>query len=32
MIDLPVLPKRPDDSHKGDFGLALLIGGSRGMT
>jgi NAD(P)H-hydrate epimerase len=32
MIDLPVLPERPADSHKGDFGLALLIGGSRGMT
>jgi NAD(P)H-hydrate epimerase len=32
MIDLPVLPERLADSHKGDFGLALLIGGSRGMT
>ena len=32
MIDLPVLPERPADSHKGDFGFALLVGGSRGMT
>jgi ADP-dependent NAD(P)H-hydrate dehydratase len=29
---LPVLPPRRPDSHKGDFGRALLIGGSRGMT
>ncbi|MBI2826985.1 MAG: NAD(P)H-hydrate dehydratase [Planctomycetia bacterium] len=29
---LPRLAKRPADSHKGDFGRALLIGGSRGMT
>ena len=30
--DLPQLPKRNPQSHKGDFGRALLIGGSRGMT
>jgi ADP-dependent NAD(P)H-hydrate dehydratase len=29
---LPELPSRKRDSHKGDFGRALLIGGSRGMT
>jgi ADP-dependent NAD(P)H-hydrate dehydratase len=29
---LPVLPARQADSHKGDFGRALLIGGSRGMS
>jgi ADP-dependent NAD(P)H-hydrate dehydratase len=29
---LPKLPDRDDDSHKGDFGRALLIGGSRGMA
>jgi NAD(P)H-hydrate epimerase len=26
------LPPRRRDSHKGDFGMALLTGGSRGMT
>jgi NAD(P)H-hydrate epimerase len=26
------LPQRAPDSHKGDFGRALLIGGSRGMA
>ena len=26
------LPKRPADGHKGTFGFALIIGGSRGMT
>lgn len=31
-IPLPSLPKRKPDSHKGDFGRALLIGGSRGMA
>ena len=30
--DLPQLPPRPVDSHKGDFGRALLVGGSRGMA
>jgi len=30
--DLPRLPARQADSHKGTFGTALLIGGSRGMA
>ncbi|MBN2023872.1 MAG: NAD(P)H-hydrate dehydratase [Pirellulales bacterium] len=30
--DLPSLPPRADDSHKGDFGLTLIVGGSRGMS
>jgi NAD(P)H-hydrate epimerase len=29
---LPQLPARRADSHKGDFGRALLVGGSRGMS
>jgi NAD(P)H-hydrate epimerase len=29
---LPELPPRAADSHKGDFGHALVVGGSRGMT
>jgi len=29
---LPTLPPRPPDAHKGTFGTALIIGGSRGMT
>ena len=29
---LPRLPARPADSHKGDYGRALLVGGSRGMS
>jgi NAD(P)H-hydrate epimerase len=29
---LPLLPPRAPNSHKGDFGRALLIGGSRGMA
>jgi ADP-dependent NAD(P)H-hydrate dehydratase len=29
---LVTLPARQPDSHKGDFGRVLLIGGSRGMT
>lgn len=32
MPDLPRLPSRKPDSHKGDFGRALIIGGSRGMA
>ncbi|HEY4313375.1 MAG TPA: NAD(P)H-hydrate dehydratase [Pirellulales bacterium] len=30
--NLPRLPKRSADANKGDFGRALLIGGSRGMA
>src|SRR5689334_13905032 len=30
--DLPRLPSRRPASHKGDYGTALLIGGSRGMA
>src|SRR3954449_10312789 len=29
---LPTLRTRDAESHKGDFGRALLIGGSRGMS
>ncbi|HUT92531.1 MAG TPA: NAD(P)H-hydrate dehydratase [Thermoguttaceae bacterium] len=29
---LAMLPERPIDAHKGHFGLALLVGGSRGMA
>lgn len=29
---LPSLPPRRRDSHKGDYGRALLVGGSRGMS
>jgi len=29
---LAELPARREDTHKGDFGLALITGGSRGMT
>ena len=29
---LPRLPKRPRDSHKGDYGRVLIIAGSRGMS
>lgn len=29
---LPHLPKRETESHKGDYGRALLVGGSRGMS
>src|SRR6185436_9251309 len=32
MPALPRLPTRRPDAHKGDFGRALLIGGSRGMA
>jgi NAD(P)H-hydrate epimerase len=32
-FNLPAqLPKRPEDSHKGNFGLAVIVGGSRGMA
>jgi ADP-dependent NAD(P)H-hydrate dehydratase len=30
--DLPSLPPRDPESHKGTYGRALLIGGSRGMS
>lgn len=30
--ELPRLPPRAADSHKGDFGKVLVIGGSRGMA
>ena len=30
--DLPRLPRRASDAHKGSFGHALLIGGATGMT
>jgi NAD(P)H-hydrate epimerase len=30
--ELPKLAPRRDDAHKGDFGLALIVGGSRGMA
>ena len=29
---LPILPPREADSHKGDYGRGLLIGGSQGMA
>ena len=32
MHALPLLPPRAADSHKGDYGRALLVGGSRGMS
>lgn len=28
----PELPRRSDESHKGSYGTALIIGGSRGMS
>ncbi len=31
-IELPKLPERSEASHKGNYGHALLIGGSRGMA
>lgn len=30
--ELPRLPSRRPDAHKGDFGTALIVGGSRGMA
>src|SRR5690349_18815650 len=32
IFKVPQLPPRLPDAHKGDFGRALLIGGSRGMA
>ena len=29
---IPRLPRRKSDSHKGDFGRVLIVGGSRGMV
>lgn len=29
---LPVLPRRPREAHKGDFGRILVVGGSPGLT
>ena len=31
-LALPCLPVRDADAHKGQFGLALVVGGSRGMA
>lgn len=31
-LAMPRLPRRPRDAHKGHFGLALVVGGSRGMA
>ena len=31
-MDVPTLQPRDADSHKGTFGRALIVGGSRGMT
>jgi NAD(P)H-hydrate epimerase len=31
-MDMPKLPPRDPDAHKGAFGLALVVGGSRGMS
>lgn len=30
--ELPHLPARPEESHKGTYGRVLVVGGSRGMT
>jgi NAD(P)H-hydrate epimerase len=32
ITELPELPPRPDESHKGTFGKVLIIAGSLGMT
>ncbi|MBN1394836.1 MAG: NAD(P)H-hydrate dehydratase [Pirellulales bacterium] len=32
MDELPRLPARRPEAHKGDFGTALIVGGSRGMA
>lgn len=31
-VTLPKLPPRPDESHKGTFGKAVIVAGSRGMS
>jgi NAD(P)H-hydrate epimerase len=32
IIELPVLPPRPPDSNKGNYGRILIVAGSRGMS
>lgn len=32
VCDVPVLPRRAADAHKGTFGKALVVAGSRGMS
>jgi NAD(P)H-hydrate epimerase len=32
MTELPAPPERPPEAHKGTFGSALIVGGSRGMS
>src|SRR6266404_2122576 len=32
ITDLPILPPRQRDAHKGDFGRVLVVAGSRGMS
>ncbi|MFO0965162.1 MAG: NAD(P)H-hydrate dehydratase [Gemmataceae bacterium] len=32
IVELPTLPPRAPDSHKGDFGRILVVAGSRGMS
>lgn len=32
VTNLPVLPPRPPESHKGTFGRVLIVAGSRGMS
>jgi len=32
VTELPALPRRPSDAHKGSFGRVLIIAGSRGMS
>jgi ADP-dependent NAD(P)H-hydrate dehydratase len=32
IAELPALPQRPDDAHKGSYGRVLIIAGSRGMS